>query len=326
MKLKEWWHRFREWQRTPYEPPALTCDQHVCINCGESFDGDYCPRCGQKGETKRLTFKNVMISALDVWGAGNHSMLRNIIHLMFRPGYMIRDYLNGHRQPYFPPFKMLFIFVAVFLIFVSSVRWSMGITPELSKMRQIDQAIEQNIDSIENRISEDVKKVAERTDKETKAKTELSFDENPLGESVVVQGTRKILLWIDNNRAVSILFIQMIVALSVWITFRRTPRMGTLSLSEQFFAQVFISSQILLFSFIYYVLSLLWVHGGEDDLPGDLMLLIYYLDYKQLFGFGWWKTFWRGLMTLLLVGLFFVLLAILFIFLIGVETGVRAAL
>ena len=112
MNIREIYQRFRLWQRTPTATaPLAPGEQHVCKNCGESFDGRYCPRCGQAGKTARLTLRNVMANALDVWGAGNRSMPRNILHLLLRPGYMIADYLQGHRQPYYPPFKMLFIFV-----------------------------------------------------------------------------------------------------------------------------------------------------------------------------------------------------------------------
>ena len=338
MIIKKWWTDFRKWQRTPYVPAPLTQNQHVCVNCSESFDGDYCPRCGQKGNTKRLTLKNVLTSALDVWGAGNHSMLRNIIHLTFRPGYMIGDYLKGHRQPYFPPFKMLFIFVTVFLIFVSGVRWSMGIKPEESKIHQVDHALEKGLDNAEERTLKDVAREVDKEDigeaaedlKEAKNRIQWSknkeFSAKDIKESLVYQSFRKSLLWISDNRALSILAWQLIVAVSVWLLFRRSPRMGKLSLSEQFFVQVFISSQIILFSFIFYVCSLPWVPGGEDDFPGDLMLLTYYFDYKQLFGFGWWKTLWRSLLVMLMIGLVILVLCGVFVLLMGVEYGVKDAL
>ena len=52
---------------------------------------------------------------LDIWGLGNRPMFRTLRELFWRPGYMVRDYLNGHRQFYFPPFKLLAV-VIVFLI------------------------------------------------------------------------------------------------------------------------------------------------------------------------------------------------------------------
>lgn len=49
-------------------------------------------------------------------GVGNRSMFRNILDLMFRSGYMIRDYLSGMQSAYFPPFKMFFLLTAFFYV------------------------------------------------------------------------------------------------------------------------------------------------------------------------------------------------------------------
>ena len=43
-------------------------------------------------------------------------MFRTIRDLILRPGYMIRDYLQGMQMAYFPPFKMFFLLVALSLI------------------------------------------------------------------------------------------------------------------------------------------------------------------------------------------------------------------
>ena len=55
---------------------------------------------------------------LDILGLGNRPMFQTIRELFVRPGYMVRDYLNGQRQRYFPPFKMLAV-MALLLVFVT---------------------------------------------------------------------------------------------------------------------------------------------------------------------------------------------------------------
>jgi len=47
---------------------------------------------------------------------GNRGMFRSIRDLIFRPGYMIRDYLRGMQMAYFPPFKMFFLLIALSLV------------------------------------------------------------------------------------------------------------------------------------------------------------------------------------------------------------------
>ena len=111
-----WRRAFRMWQRRPYEVAPLSEKAHVCASCGTEFTGNYCPRCGQRAEVGRFSFKKALLLFIDVWGIGNRGMFRSIRDLMFRPGYMIRDYLSGMQSAYFPPFKMFFLLTALSLV------------------------------------------------------------------------------------------------------------------------------------------------------------------------------------------------------------------
>lgn len=113
---KVWWRAFRIWQRRPHELAPLKEEQHVCASCGTSFEGNYCPRCGQSAKIGRFSFKKALLLFLDVWGLGNRGMFRSIRDLMLRPGYMIRDYIGGMQTAYFPPFKMFFLLAALALV------------------------------------------------------------------------------------------------------------------------------------------------------------------------------------------------------------------
>ena len=48
-------------------------------------------------------------------------MRHSIRDLLLRPGYMIRDYLQGMQMAYFPPFKMLFLLTALSLLVESGM-------------------------------------------------------------------------------------------------------------------------------------------------------------------------------------------------------------
>ena len=88
----------------------------MCSSCKTEYTGNYCPRCGQAAGVGRFSFKKALMLFLDVWAIGNRSMLRSLRDLMFRPGFMIRDYLRGMQSAYFPPFKMFFLLAAFSLI------------------------------------------------------------------------------------------------------------------------------------------------------------------------------------------------------------------
>lgn len=115
-RLKKGWQRFNKWQREPVKYVIDEGSTVECLNCGQKYCGNFCPACGQKASVSRLSFHKVWRGAMDVWGLGGSSMLKNMVCLILRPGYLIADYLEGRRQMYFPPFKMLFLFSALLFL------------------------------------------------------------------------------------------------------------------------------------------------------------------------------------------------------------------
>lgn len=111
-----WLRAFHIWQYRPHEVAPLSDEVHECASCGTTFTGNFCPRCGQSAKVGRFSFIKAFLLFIDVWGIGNRGMFRSIRDLMFRPGYMIRDYLSGMQSAYFPPFKMFFLLIAFSLI------------------------------------------------------------------------------------------------------------------------------------------------------------------------------------------------------------------
>lgn len=102
-------------QRVGREPKPADGTSRKCTNCGEEYTGRFCPQCGQSGVWDRYSWKRVILNFLDIWGLGNRPMFRTVMELFWRPGYMVRDYLFGHRQLYFPPFKLLAVTMALTL-------------------------------------------------------------------------------------------------------------------------------------------------------------------------------------------------------------------
>ena len=119
--LAEKWKAFRQWQQRPYEVAQKSEERHCCATCGEVFQGNYCPRCGQSARIGRYSLKKALLLLLDVWGLGNRGMFRTLRDLLLRPGYLIRDYISGMQMAYFPPFKLLFLLTALLLVIESGV-------------------------------------------------------------------------------------------------------------------------------------------------------------------------------------------------------------
>lgn len=116
--IKDKYWQFRNWQEQPFEYHDGK-NLQVCCNCGKKIDNNYCPRCGQKTTQGPITWRSVWQGIMDIWGMGTRSLLYTLWQLIWRPGYLMRDYLSGKRQVGFPPVKMLVI-VAILSMFITS--------------------------------------------------------------------------------------------------------------------------------------------------------------------------------------------------------------
>ena len=124
--LKEYRRRFRRWQRDSKRHITSTSSTDVrhCHCCENDYTGNFCPTCGQRASSKHLTWASVNSGIMDVWGVGSRALPYTLLQLLFRPGYLIADYISGKRQVSFPPVKMLVI-VALVVLLISN--W---LTPE----------------------------------------------------------------------------------------------------------------------------------------------------------------------------------------------------
>lgn len=110
--IREKYRQFRLWQQSVPSVKPMTDEQHTCSTCGTVFVGNYCPRCSQPANLSHFSARTMLSNFIDTWGFGNRSLLRTLRDLFLRPGYLIRDYLNGKGWSYFPPFKLFFLTLA----------------------------------------------------------------------------------------------------------------------------------------------------------------------------------------------------------------------
>ena len=103
----------------------------VCKHCRNTFQGNYCPHCGQNRHTPRFTIRNAFQNILSGFFNIDHGFSRNLIELLYRPGYMIRDYLKGKRVHYYKPFQTLFVLAALYIMGVQLLK-----DPEANKYQQ----------------------------------------------------------------------------------------------------------------------------------------------------------------------------------------------
>ena len=119
-QLIQYYHRFCRWQQA--EPRYVNRHEgevRHCHNCGTEFSDNFCPRCGQRAEVGRVGWRSIRDNIALLWGLDSRSLSYTLVQLLGRPGYLVRDYISGHRQVSFPPVKMLVLVCLSVVIFES---------------------------------------------------------------------------------------------------------------------------------------------------------------------------------------------------------------
>ena len=89
-----------------------------CLNCEKQLVDKFCSSCGQKADTRRITFKNLIF----------HDILHGLFHLekgmlftakqsLIRPGKAALDYISGKRKPYYNIFYFILITIGLIIFF-----------------------------------------------------------------------------------------------------------------------------------------------------------------------------------------------------------------
>ncbi|QYU68274.1 DUF3667 domain-containing protein [Leptolyngbya sp. 15MV] len=117
--------------------------ESACLNCGTALVGAHCHACGQRGHVHRTL------------GAFFHDLLHGVLHfegktwrtlplLVWQPGRLTREYIDGRRASYVSPIA-LFLFV-VFLSFAafSALGGSEALSPRVNGLEQVQSAYDEN--------------------------------------------------------------------------------------------------------------------------------------------------------------------------------------
>jgi hypothetical protein len=99
---------------SPPEPPApLTL---VCANCGAPLAGEYCSRCGQRHEPHVHTIAHFASEAFESITHADSRLWRTLGYLLTRPGLLTREFFDGRRASYLPPFRLYIVISVVFFL------------------------------------------------------------------------------------------------------------------------------------------------------------------------------------------------------------------
>lgn len=87
-----------------------------CLNCGAHLRGQYCGTCGQRSRSRLISLWELISDAFGDLLELDSRLWQTLIPLMNRPGQLTRDYLQGRRARYMPPFRMYLVLSLLFFV------------------------------------------------------------------------------------------------------------------------------------------------------------------------------------------------------------------
>ncbi|MCT4629286.1 DUF3667 domain-containing protein [Winogradskyella sp.] len=97
---------------------SANTNKDSCQNCEQPFDSGFkfCPHCGQKTNDE-LTIGVLFYNTISNYFSFDARFLKSFIPLMFKPGYLAKEFVKGKRLLYLHPAQM-YLFVAVIFFFI----------------------------------------------------------------------------------------------------------------------------------------------------------------------------------------------------------------
>ncbi|MGB5491313.1 MAG: DUF3667 domain-containing protein, partial [Woeseiaceae bacterium] len=87
-----------------------------CLNCGAPLQGQYCGICGQRARNRLISLWELISDAFGDLLEIDSRLWRTLIPLFMRPGQLTRDYLEGRRARYMPPFRTYLVLSVIFFV------------------------------------------------------------------------------------------------------------------------------------------------------------------------------------------------------------------
>ena len=95
---------------------------NTCVNCDNTFTGDYCNLCGEKIVSSiDFSLSSMMGQAIGAVTNFDSKIFRSLKLLLFYPGSLSVDNVQGIRVKYMKPFQLFLIANIIFFLFLSDL-------------------------------------------------------------------------------------------------------------------------------------------------------------------------------------------------------------
>ncbi len=248
-----------------------TMEEVRCKNCGTEFKGKFCPNCGQKARVGRLKVSQGIEDLVGIFTNIETGFMHTCLELIYRPGYMMYDYINGHRKEYIKPIQLLFLLASI-AMFEHLFLYGSFETQEAgfniaSEAFEGDQELELQVQS-------------------------------------TLAAMRECINWIMANKAVLYMLIVSFLVLPNRLCFMKTEIGKKMNISEHFFVMIYVGCQFLMLNILQQPLRRFI--ADYDSVTGSSLVVLLW-DFCQLFRASIGKTILLTLLSCFLAFILFIL-------------------
>lgn len=313
-------------EQSPIEPELLSCQ-----NCEHQFVGKFCPNCGQSVKELERPIRFMIADFMGTIITFDTRLVKTLVTILFKPGFLTIDFLAGRRARYMPPFRFyLFISFVMFLLMSVITNKSIHngntniigdttntkeeITAVVDSIKNSNDSIYvatreaitseldssnismEDIDSVDNFMSSFENVMDQVEDKESKyAKTVKMIREYP---ELYINKLYQFISW-------SLFLFMPIFAFFLWISFFRTKKLfiGHLIFSLNIHSFIFtITAIVMVANLIFTNYSIAWI--------GYLYLLVpiyQVIGARRLYQRKWGNTFFKMTFVWMMYGFVWIL-------------------
>ena len=230
---------------------------------------------GEKSSSKRRFSKG----AFDSIPFLNDDAKRTFVHLLLRPGYMIRDYIRGDNERFLAPLTSLIVFYAFFAMLVSIMK------PDFSSMKEQTPEASVQFDAVEDAAghTERVKRTVAILRFIDNNKYIFSLDKHP---EAVDSPAKASLAALEGSLRSQGIYLFLGNFLMLWLAMWLSLRWRGLSLSASAAAAAYILCLFCFFMFFVLIITL----GQKMKIGFWVTAALIVWDYSQLFGVNWKKS------------------------------------
>lgn len=92
-----------------------------CLNCNATLHGPYCHGCGQSADDHHRSILHLLWEAIEGFTHLDGRLAKTLPALLFWPGKLARDHIEGRRTRHVPPFRLFLICLLIFMFSMEAV-------------------------------------------------------------------------------------------------------------------------------------------------------------------------------------------------------------